>query len=58
MTPMDPEGNIQLPIIAVNMITTQILMSVESQGSLFQQTRLTEKEYRARWTAHKTQRLH
>ena len=30
---MDPEDNIQLPIIAVNMITTQILMSVESQGS-------------------------
>ena len=33
MTPMDPEDNIQLPIIAVNMITTWILMSVESQGS-------------------------
>ena len=33
MTPMDPEDNIQLPIIAVNMITTQILMSVESQSS-------------------------
>ena len=33
MTPMDPEDNIQLPIIAVNMITTQILMSVESQDS-------------------------
>ena len=31
--PMDPEDNIQLPIIAVNMITTQILMSVESQSS-------------------------
>ena len=30
---MDPEDNIQLPIIAVNMITTQILMSVESQSS-------------------------
>ena len=30
---MDPEDNIQLPIIAVNMVTTQILMSVESQGS-------------------------
>ena len=30
---MDPEDNIKLPIIAVNMITTQILMSVESQGS-------------------------
>ena len=33
VTPMDPEYNIQLPIIAVNMITTRILMSVESQGS-------------------------
>ena len=31
VTPMDPEDNIQLPIIAVNMITTR--MSVESQGS-------------------------
>ena len=30
---MDPEDNIQLPIIAVNMITTQILMSVESRSS-------------------------
>ena len=33
VTPMYPEDNIQLPIIAVNMITTWILMSVESQGS-------------------------
>ena len=33
VTPMDPEDNIWLPIIAVNMITTQILMSVESEGS-------------------------
>ena len=33
VTPMDPEDNIQLPIIVVNMITTWILMSVESQGS-------------------------
>ena len=33
VTPMDPEDNIQLPIIAVNMITTEILMSVESQSS-------------------------
>ena len=33
VTPMDPEDNIQLPIIAVNMITTRILMSVESQSS-------------------------
>ena len=33
LTPMDPEDNIQLLIIAVNMITTWILISVESQGS-------------------------
>ena len=33
VTPMDAEDNIKLPIITVNMITTQILMSVESQGS-------------------------
>ena len=30
---MDPLGNIHLPIIAVNMITTWILMSVEFQSS-------------------------
>ena len=34
VTPMDPEDNIQLPIIAVNMITTHILMSVPPQDSL------------------------
>ena len=33
VTLMDPEDNIKLPIIAVNMITTWILMSVKSQGS-------------------------
>ena len=33
VTPMDPEDNIQLPIIAVNMITTCILMSVQPQDS-------------------------
>ena len=33
VAPMDPEDNIQLPIIAVNKITTCILMSVESQDS-------------------------
>ena len=32
---MDPEDNIKLPIIAVNMITTWILMSLESQGGFF-----------------------
>ena len=33
VTPTDPEDNIRLPIIAVNMITAHILMSEESQGS-------------------------
>ena len=33
VTPMDPEDNIKLPIIAVNMITTQILMSTDTQCS-------------------------
>ena len=33
VTPMDPEDNIRLPIIAVNMITTHILMSVHSQDT-------------------------
>ena len=31
--PMDPEDNIKLPIIAVNMITTRILMSTDCQGT-------------------------
>ena len=33
VTPMDPEDNIQLPIIAVNLITKHILMSTPSQDS-------------------------
>ena len=33
VTPMDPEDNIQLSIRTVNIITTHILMSVESQDS-------------------------
>ena len=33
VTPMDPEDNIQLPIIAVNMITTCILMSIHPQDT-------------------------
>ena len=33
VTPMDPEDNIKLPIIAVNMITAQILMSTDCQVS-------------------------
>ena len=33
VTPMDPEDNIKLPIIAVNIITTRIVMSTDCQGS-------------------------
>ena len=33
VTPMDPEDNIKLPIIAVNIITTRIPMSTDCQGS-------------------------
>ena len=57
VTPMDPEDNIQLPIIAVNMITTHILMSTSS-GYFFQEVRSTEEEYSTRQSTHKTQPLH
>ena len=33
VTPIDPEDNIKLPIIAINMITIQVLMSTDCQGS-------------------------
>ena len=33
VTPMDPEDNIQLPIIAVNLITAHILMSTPPQDT-------------------------
>ena len=33
VTPMDPEDNIQLPIIAVNMVITHILMSAQPQDT-------------------------
>ena len=33
VTPMDPEDNMKLPITAVNMITTRVLMSTKCQGS-------------------------
>ena len=33
VTPMDPGDNIKLPIIAVNMITAQILTSTDCQDS-------------------------
>ena len=58
VTPIDPEDNIQLPIIAVNMITTCILMSVHPQDTFFQEVRLTEEEYSTRQSTHKTQLLH
>ena len=45
VTPMDPEDNIKLPIIVVNMVTTRILMSTDCQGSFFQQVGMTEKEH-------------
>ena len=33
VTPMDPENNIKLPIIAVKMMRTRILMSTDCQGN-------------------------
>ena len=33
VTPRDPEDSIKLPVIAVSMITTRILMSTDCQGS-------------------------
>ena len=33
VTPVDPEDSIKLPITAVNMITTRILMGTDCQGS-------------------------
>ena len=33
LTSVDPEDNIKLPIITVNMITTQVLMSTDCQSS-------------------------
>ena len=44
VTPMDPEDNIKLPKIAVNMITTRILMSTDCQGS-FEQVGSTDEEH-------------
>ena len=58
VTPMDPEDNIKLPIIAVNMMTAHILMSTDCQGMFSQQVGLTEKEHITGQTAHKAQRLH
>ena len=33
VTPMDPEDNIKLPVIAVNLITAHILMIASSQDT-------------------------
>ena len=35
VTPMDPEDNIKLPIIAVNLITVHILLSAHPQDTFF-----------------------
>ena len=46
VTPMDPEDNIKLPIIAVNMITAQVVMSTDCQGSFSNKLQcLNEREY-------------
>ena len=57
VTPMDTEDKIQLPIIAVNMITTHP-NECTSSGYFFQEVRLTEEEYSTRQSTHKTQLLH
>ena len=43
VTPMDSEDNIKLPIIAVNMITTRILMNTDCQGSFSNKLDLPRK---------------
>ena len=45
VTPMDPEDNIKLPMIAVNVITTRILMSTDCQGSFSNKLDMTEEEH-------------
>ena len=57
VTPMDPEDNIQLPIIAVNMITTHP-NECTSSGYFFQEVRPTEEEYSEGQSTHKTKPLH
>ena len=58
VTPMDPEDNIKLPIIAVNLITVHILLCAHPQDTFFQKVRLTQEEYSAGQSTHKTQPLH
>ena len=41
VTPMDPEDNIKLPIIAVNLITVHILLSTHPQDTFYQKVRST-----------------
>ena len=43
VTPMDPEDNIKLPIIAVNMITTHILRSAHPQDTFSKKLDLLRK---------------
>ena len=58
VTPMDPEDNIKLPIIAVNLITVHILLSARPQDTFSRKLRSTEEEYSAGQSTHKTQLLH
>ena len=57
VTPMDPEDNIKLPIIAVNLITAHPVKCTSS-GYFFQKVRSTEEEYSTGQSTHKTQLLH
>ena len=47
VTPIDPEDNIKLPIIDVNMITAQVLMSTDCQGSFSNTFQMHQKEHSA-----------
>ena len=58
VTPMDPEDNIKLPIIAVNLITAHILLCAHPQDTFFQKVRSTQEEYSTGQSTHKTQPLH
>ena len=57
VTPMDPEDNIKLPIIAVNLICAHPVMHTSSRY-FFQKVRLTQEEYSTGQSTHKTQPLH
>ena len=57
VTPMDPEDNIKLPIIAVDLITVHPVMRTSSRY-FFQKVRSTQEEYSVGQSTHKTQLLH